>query len=128
MVDVYLASKQQGKYPPLLLTLKWIIVLVYTTHNQKNYFLSVISQKMARNYSCKLLMCDFVSLAAKRWIVLAYHFWTSQSPCTKRTIHLWYKLKINIPIFFKKWGVQSSVCVRSVVCKSKAWFKVKKYL
>ena len=32
VVDICQATKQRGKYLPLLPTLKWIIVLVYTTH------------------------------------------------------------------------------------------------
>ena len=30
-MDIYRAAKRQGKYPPLSPTLRWIIVLVYTT-------------------------------------------------------------------------------------------------
>ena len=39
-VDIYWALKQQGKYPPLLPTLRWIIVLVYTTQITKDEFIS----------------------------------------------------------------------------------------
>ena len=31
VVDIYRAAKRWGKYPPLSPTLRWIIVLVYTT-------------------------------------------------------------------------------------------------
>ena len=31
VVDIYQAAKRRGKYPPLSPTLRWVIVLVYTT-------------------------------------------------------------------------------------------------
>ena len=74
-VDIYRALKQQGKYPPLLPTLRWIIVLVYTTQITKDEFISFSVPKNA------------------------IHFPTSQSACNKSTIHLgWYT-----PIYFFSW-------------------------
>ena len=64
--------------------------------NQKKWFISVNTTK-------KLLEIDFVSLPAWQWIVLADHFWTSESAYMKCTLHLcgifWQVIFVNIRFF-----------------------------
>lgn len=82
---IYWTAKQQGKYP--LFHQHWVeIVLVYTTQQPKEIAYSC--QYTKEWLEIELLMHDFVSSAAQKWIVLANHLQTSLSAWMRRTIHL----------------------------------------
>ena len=62
-----IAAKQWGEYPPLSMALRWIIILVYATQIQKNWFQSFLSIYQKKGLEMKLLAHKFVSsLAAPR--------------------------------------------------------------
>ena len=93
MVDIYWAAKQRGKYPPLPMTLRWIIVLVYTTQIQKK---QLISLNVQRNAGRKLNSThNFVLSATPRWLVLAIDFqkeWKAPFTCVVNT-NFFYELR-----------------------------------
>ena len=75
--------------PPVSLTLtevnKFFSTCIYHTDTKKLVYFF----QYTKNWSeIKLLTCDFVSLAAWRWIELGIHFGTSQSAHPKSTIYL----------------------------------------
>ena len=82
-----LTALQLGEYPPVSLTLTEVneFVTIYHTDTKKLVYFF----QYTKNWSeIKLLTCDFVSLAAWRWIELGIHFGTSQSAHAKSTIYL----------------------------------------
>ena len=84
---IYFTALQLGEYPPVSLTLTEVneFVTIYHTDTKKLVYFF----QYTKNWSeIKLLTCDFVSLAAWRWIELGIHFGTSQSAHAKSTIYL----------------------------------------
>ena len=65
MVDICRAVKRQGKYPPLSLILRWIIVLVYTAQAEK-----LAAQRVTLFVTIYWQKPFCFSSAAWRWIVL----------------------------------------------------------
>lgn len=54
MLDIYRATMQRGKYPPLSRTLRCITVLVYTTQMEK---ISLFLSKIGRNEIVDQRLC-----------------------------------------------------------------------
>ena len=78
-MDIYLATLQLSKYPPLLMTLTWIIT-------PKIVYFSQYTKKWSE---IKLLSHNLVSSATQRgYIVLPIYSHTSQLVHVKSTIHL----------------------------------------
>ena len=86
-IYIYFTALQLGEYPPVSLTLTEVneFLTIYQTDTKKLVYFF----QYTKNWSeIKLLTCDFVSLAAWRWIELGIHFGTSQSAHAKSTIYL----------------------------------------
>ena len=64
---------------------EWICYYISDRYQKISLFLSIYQKNWSE---IKLLTCDFVSLAAWKWIELGIHFGTSQSAHAKSTIYL----------------------------------------
>lgn len=64
----------------------WLVGLVYTAWIPKKVYFCQCTQKWWEN---EIVNANFVSWTAWRWTILDNHYWTSQSVCTKSTVHLW---------------------------------------
>ena len=82
VMDIYWAAKWRSKYPSLSPTLRWIIVLVYTTQAEK-----LLDQNVTLCVTRGRKSWKSLPPVAQRWIVLANHLRVYRSERAKSTIH-----------------------------------------